>query len=261
MDPFALAEEDLNRSLAELAKAVEQVIIGNTLPEKKKAEMAARPLLREARSKLSVLRAEARRTVDPALRATHEAMCKDKDDRIRNYDAEMKSQIYPARAAPGRPKTFQEKREEEMMGPGGADGTGFTDATQVLQAATNVQKDAIESLQRAERLQHVTEETGRETLQTLQRQTEQMYQIDEELQNLSGELDRAAKEVKWFARQLGTDKCFLSLFGIVVVGLAVLTCVSIYTKRRDSNKKKNGASVCGPYGAYSVLAFLIMSLF
>lgn len=35
-----------------------------------------------------------------------------------------------------------------MMGPGGADATGFTDATQVLHAATNVQRDAIESLQR-----------------------------------------------------------------------------------------------------------------
>lgn len=231
MDGFQAALDDLDATLAVLKRKVEGVIVTATLPEKKKAEMEARPLMREARQKLSALRAEARRTIDLDARQAHEAVCKERDDMIRNYDVEMKNQIYPRRAANARPKTYQEQREEEMMGQGGADGTGFTDSKQVLSAAINVQKDALQSLQRAERLQNVTEETGKTTLAELQKQTERMYQIDEELQNLQGQLDHASRDIRWFYRQLARDKCFLSLFGLCILALLVLVFVSIWTKR------------------------------
>lgn len=235
MDGFQAALEDLDGTLNVLKKQVEAVIVAATLPEKKKAEMETRPKMREARQKLSALRAEARRTMDLDARQAHDGICKDRDDMIRNFDMEMKNQIYPRRAAPPRPKTYQEQREEELMGPGGADGTGFTDSKQVLNAAINVQQDAIQSLQRAERIQHVTEETGKTTLAELQKQTEQMYQIDEELQNLQGQIDHASRDVRWFYRQMAKDKCFLSLFGICILALLVLVFVSIWTKRKKSS--------------------------
>ncbi|KAL7697557.1 hypothetical protein N2W54_004584 [Lotmaria passim] len=233
MDGFQAALDDLDATLNVLKKQVEAVIVANTLPEKKKAEMETRPKMREARQKLSALRAEARRTTDLDARQAHDGVCKDRDDMIRNFDMEMKNQIYPRRTA-ARPKTYQEQREEEMMGPGGADGTGFTDSKQVLNAAINVQQDAIQSLQRAEKIQHVTEETGKTTLAELQKQTERMYQIDEELQNLQGQIDHASRDVRWFYRQMAKDKCFLSLFGICVLALLVLVFVSIWTKRKKS---------------------------
>ncbi|KAK7197412.1 putative QA-SNARE protein [Novymonas esmeraldas] len=232
MDPFQMALDDLDGTLAMLKRHVEGVIVTKTLPEKKKVEMEARPLMREARQKLSALRAEARRTVDLEARQAHEGVCKDRDDTIRNYDVEMKNQIYPRRSPTARPKTYQEQREEEMMGPGGADGTGFADSKQVLNAAINVQKDALQSLQRAERLQNVTEETGKTTLAELQKQTERMYQIDEELQNLQGQLDHASRDIRWFYRQMARDKCLLSIFGICTLALLVLVFVSIWTKRK-----------------------------
>lgn len=233
MDGFQAALDDLDATLNVLKKQVEAVIVANTLPEKKKAEMETRPKMREGRQKLSALRAEARRTTDLDARQAHDGVCKDRDDMIRNFDMEMKNQIYPRRTA-ARPKTYQEQREEEMMGPGGADGTGFTDSKQVLNAAINVQQDAIQSLQRAEKIQHVTEETGKTTLAELQKQTERMYQIDEELQNLQGQIDHASRDVRWFYRQMAKDKCFLSLFGICVLALLVLVFVSIWTKRKKS---------------------------
>lgn len=235
MDGFQAALEDLDATLNVLKKQVEAVIVASTLPEKKKAEMETRPKMREARQKLSALRAEARRTTDLDARQAYDGICKDRDDMIRNFDLEMKNQIYPRRAAAPRMKTYQEQREEEMMGPGGADGTGFTDSKQVLNAAINVQQDAIQSLQRAERIQHVTEETGKTTLAELQKQTERMYQIDEELQNLQGQIDHAKRDVRWFYRQMAKDKCFLSLFGICVLALVVLVFVSIWTKRKKKS--------------------------
>ncbi|GET86052.1 hypothetical protein, conserved [Leishmania tarentolae] len=231
MDSFGIALAELDATLDVLRTKVEMVIVTDTLPEKKKVEMETRPLMREARQKLAALRAEARRTLDLDARQTHEGICKDRDQMIRNYDAEMKHQIYPRRSVSAQPKTYQEQREEEMMGRGRADGTGFTDSKQVLNAAINVQKDALQSLQRTERLQNVTEETGKTTLAELQKQTERMYQVDEELQNLQGQLDHAARDIRWFYRQLARDKCFLSLFGLCIVALLVLVFVSIWTKR------------------------------
>ncbi|CAJ1017389.1 hypothetical protein Q4I30_001272 [Leishmania utingensis] len=236
MDSFQTALEELDAILAILRKRVEGVIVANTLPEKKQVEMEARPIMREARQKLAALRAESRRTVDLDMRQDHDAVCKDRDQTIRNYDAEMKSQIYPRRSGTPRLKTYQEQREEEMMGDGKADGTGFTDSNQVLSAAINVQKDALQSLQRTERLQNVTEETGRTTLAELQKQTERMYHIDEELHNLRGQIDHASRDLRWFYRQLARDKCFLSLLGLCIVALLVLVFVSIWTKRMRSKK-------------------------
>ncbi|RNF07013.1 putative Qa-SNARE protein [Trypanosoma conorhini] len=227
---LALLADDVSEALAQLSKATEAVVIAGTLQEKKAAEMAARPIMREARSKISILRAEVRRTQDPATRAQYEKLCHEADGTVRSLDGEMKQQIYPKRTVP-REKTYTERKEEELLGAGGADGTGFTDSKQVLQSAVNVQRDALISLERAERLQHVTEETGHETLKTLRQQTEQMYQVDEELRNLQGGLDRATREVRWFYRQLAGDRCFLSLLGICVVALAVLVFVMIYKKR------------------------------
>ncbi|EAN99432.1 hypothetical protein C3747_15g160 [Trypanosoma cruzi] len=222
--------EDVQETLKRLSRATEAVVIADALSEKKAAEMAARPIMREARGKISILRAEVRRTQDQVTRAQYENVCRDADELVRSLDAEMKRQIYPQRPAP-RAKTYTERKEEELLGVGGSDGKGFKDSEQVLQAAVNVQNDALLSLGRAERLQHMTEESGRETHQTLHRQATEIYQIDEELQNLQGGLDRVSREVKWFYRQLAGDRCFVSLFGICVVALAVLVFVMLYKKR------------------------------
>ncbi|KAG5510916.1 hypothetical protein JKF63_06417 [Porcisia hertigi] len=232
MNSFQIALGELDATLALLKTKVEEVIVSDTVPQKKRVEMEARPLMREARQRLSVLRVEARRTSDLDSRQDQEAICKERNETIRSYDAELKKQIYSRGASPARPQTYQEQREGEMMGMGGADGTGFTDSKQVLNAAINVQQDALQSLQRAERLQHVTEETGKTTLVELQKQTERMYQIDEELENLRGQLDHASRDLRWFFRQLARDKCFLCLLGLCVVGLLVLVFVSIWTKRK-----------------------------
>lgn len=231
MDGFDAALEDLDDAMKRLHGLVQSVIVAPSLPEKKEVEMSARPVFREARSKLSALRAETRRTTDATTRAAREGICRDHDDRIRNYESGVKEQIYPSRQAPA-PTTFQKSRESELMGAGGAGGTGFTSATQVLEAATNVQNDALEAIARTERLQHVTEETGKSTLLTLQRQTEQMYQIDEELEDLQGQLDHASRDLRWFYRQMAGDKCFLMIFAVLILSLLALVFISIYTKRR-----------------------------
>ncbi|CCW71670.1 unnamed protein product [Phytomonas sp. Hart1] len=222
---------ELDATLNNLHNCARGVIEAETLPEKKKQEMIARPFVREARSLLSALRAEARRSDDEQARSNCEAMCRIREERVRNCEKEMREQIFPTRTA-SRPKTFQEQREEELLGEGGPDGSGFTSSKSVLKTALNIQKDALESIQRSEQLQHQTEETGRGVMHTLQKQTLQMYQVDEELRDINGPLNRASRDLRWFYRQLSVDKCFLVLLGFLVFVMLGLVFVSIYMKRK-----------------------------
>lgn len=189
-------------------------------------------MLREARDKLFALRAETRRAADPAIRDEYEAICRARDEKLRTFDAEMNRQIFSVGQAAPRALTNEEQHEIEMMGVGGADGTGFQNSNQVLDAAVVVQADTLQSLKRTEQLQNATEETGMTTLQTIQRQTEQMYHVDEELQNLQGLIDRASRDVQWFYRQLAGDKCFLVIFALLILTLIALTFIAVWTKRK-----------------------------
>lgn len=125
----------------------------------------------------------------------------------------------------------EDRKMGELMGEGGVDGSGFTSATQVLESGQRWNQDALESLKRSERLQNSAEETGMATLQTLAKQTELIYQVDEELANLKGNLDRASRDVQWFARHMAGDKCFLCMFCMLVLALMVLVFWKIFSKR------------------------------
>ncbi|SCU65983.1 uncharacterized protein TEOVI_000625100 [Trypanosoma equiperdum] len=227
---------EVEEALEKLVNASDSIFNASTTLDKKQAELSAKPVMREARSKVEMLNDELRRTEDAAVRSHYEKVCRAAEEKIRVLDAEIKKHVYAKHTKVALEKTHAERREEELLGPGGADGSGFKDSQQVLEAAVNVQKDMLVSLQRTEKVMIMTEETGQETLQALQRQTEQMYQVDEGLEELQGQLDRAGRDVRWFFRQLAGDKCFLSLFGILVVAMAVLMGVMIYKKRQA---KKN----------------------
>lgn len=230
MSDLQILDDEISQALSLLQTQLQSVVDATTLAEKKKREPEARPTIKNIKSQLSSLRSETRKASDPTQRAVFEKKHKEFDSKLKEIEKELRNQIYPAKKATPK-KSFSEKHMEELMGEGGADGTGFENHTQVLDAGIRVNKDALESLRRSERLANTAEETGRETMTTLQKQTELLYRVDAELENLQGELDRAARDVKWFARQLAGDKCFLAIFAVVIFGLVLLVFYSMYKKR------------------------------
>lgn len=225
--------DDLDATLEELRDVLQMAIEHESLAEKKKIELASRPTLKEARRRLSELRAAMRRLEDPATKRLFEGHYRDRETKLRQYVASMKEQIFPdsTAAAPLVPRTYAERKAAQLLGAGGMDGSGFQTTEEVLTAAANMQADALEALGRAEKVQYITEQTGRETLQQLQLQTERIYQIDEELVDISGQLDHAARDVKWFFRQLSRDKCLLSLFGIFILAFLIMLFIVIWKRR------------------------------
>nr|CCC91902.1 unnamed protein product [Trypanosoma congolense IL3000]CCD13184.1 unnamed protein product [Trypanosoma congolense IL3000] len=222
---------EVKDALEKVETAAQTVFDASTLLEKKQAEIQVKPVMRETRSKIAALRDELRQVDDASVRTHYDKFCRTSEENIRQLDARIKQHIFGHKGDMAKAPSHAEKREGELLGEGGADGSGFQDAEQVLQSAVNVQKDMLVSLQRTEQVMVMTEELGQETLKTLQRQTELMYQVDEGLEDLQGQLDRASRDVRWFYRQLAADKCFLSLFGILVVCMAVLMGIMIYKKR------------------------------
>lgn len=232
--------EELDKVLQELHDVLQVIIEEPTVSERKKTEIASRPALKEARSKLSELRAEVRRIPDVSARMQYEGIYKDREIRLRNYVTSMKSYLFPTAsvttnsgdsAAAATPQTAAERRTAALMGEGGYRGEEFQTTEQVLTAARNVQEDAYAAIERTERIQYVSEQQGRQTLEQLRLQTERLYQIDEELEDIDGELDHATKDVQWFFRQLARDKCLLSLLGIFMLAFLILVFVMIWKKR------------------------------
>lgn len=226
------ADGEAQSQMSALQKIADAVKLAPTLQEKKDIEQKQwRAALKKARASVTQLRAEVRRSTEPTQKTVFDKRCKTYEATLKELETAVRGEIRPsAKTAPK--KSFTEAKHEELMGEGGADGSKFENEAQVLNAAVRVKDDTLQSLQRSERLAATTEDVGRETLHQLQLQTEKLYKIDEELDNLQGELDRASRDVKWFARQMVGDKCFLSIFGFLIIAFLVLVFYSIYSKRK-----------------------------
>ena len=228
------AEDEVAGVMDQLAAAVQNVVKAATIPEKKKLEAAAKPFVKEAKSQLNAFRAEIRKATNPTQKTVFEKKHKDYENKVKDAEKELRNQIYPQAAGKGDKKSYSEQRRIEMMGAGGEDGSGFSSATQVLDAGKRINDDALESIKRSQRLVSTAEDTGNETLQTLQKQTEQLYKIDEELANLQGQLDRASRDVQWFARQMAGDKCFLTIIGFVILAFVGLVFYGAYKAKHPT---------------------------
>lgn len=230
--------QELDATLEEIKGVLQLIIEQDSVAEKKKTEQASRPALQLAKKLLSELRAEIRRMNDPATKLEYEGILKDRDTKMRNYVMAIKENIFPQRSPtaysdrPSGPQTYGERKAAEILGEGGPRGENFKTSEQVLEAGVRMQNDALEALERAERVQYVTEQSGLQTLEQLRIQTERLYQVDEELEDIHGQLDHASRDVKWFFRQLAGDKCLLSLFGIFMLGVLVMLFVIIYKRRK-----------------------------
>lgn len=104
--------------------------------------------------------------------------------------------------------------------------------TDVAKIASKVQNETLESIQRSLRIGHTSEDIAHETLNQLGKNKETIIQIDETLNNLDSNLQRANRDIKWFFRQLEGDKCCVFMFFMIVVGLLFVVFYTIYKKRQ-----------------------------
>jgi SNARE protein len=218
------AENAVGDAMRRLENAVSEVRQESELKDKKIKEREARKVFRDAKTAINAMRREVNRIEDPSQRSVYARQHTAHNDKLAGYDRELRTLLRPARggAAAGSDAT--------MTGIMGEMGDG-NDAQKVLRAANRAQDDNLQILQRVERDVMVTEELGNEIAIRLQTDTEKIAEIDRELNTLQANLERAKGEVQWFARQMATDKCFLVLIVMVVLGLCLLTFWKMYRSR------------------------------
>lgn len=233
VDNLQQSDQEINAAMSELNESVEAVVKAKDMPEKRQLEKVARQKWKAVRSLVNTFKAEVAKCENATQKTVFQRNWQQYNSRITVVDKELRDQLAP-------PKTNTEaarvsQNNARLMGEGGEDGSGFQNARQVFAACVRIQDDALKSLQRSEALGINSENVGRETLTVLQKQTELLYKIDDELNNLQGQLDRAKREVMWFARQLAGDRCFTMIFIMVVAALCFLIFYKIYQKRSSKS--------------------------
>jgi hypothetical protein len=107
----------------------------------------------------------------------------------------------------------------------------FQNAQQVLSKGIDINDEILKSLKRSERIANITEDIGQETIKTIRTQTERIVQIDNELSRNESQIERAKRDIKWFYRQMAGNKFCLTIFGIIVIGLALVVFLMVRKKR------------------------------
>ena len=223
--------------MLELKEQVKAVKAASLAPEKKQLEVVARQHYKKVRSAVNSFSSEVRHIDDPIQKSVFQKKQLNYQEALKQADKDLKEALHPPKT-----KKADVSQEEVLMGEGGADGSGFTNANQVLDAGQRIQADALQSIARSERLVASAEDTGNETLQQLQKQSETIREVDEQLNTLGAQLDRAKKDVSWFARQIAGDKCFTMIFILVVFAIAGVVFWKLYDGRRTKAQQEAEAA-------------------
>ncbi len=224
-------DDQLQVKLAEVERAVGAVRDAADLPAKKKEEKRARALLNDCRGMASKFRTSMLKLEDATQRSVFNRKYNVYDEKLKLADKELRNLITAPKPGAKKLVTHEEKKMDEIMGEGGRDGQNFDSAKSVLQAANRAQEDALKSLARSLRLGKTMEDQLGEMLETVRKQTEILYKIDEELQGLDSELDRAKADVQWFFRQMAGDRCCIGIMLFLVLGVCALIFWRIYSNR------------------------------
>lgn len=111
--------------------------------------------------------------------------------------------------------------------PGGARGDGKDEARAATQRISKTQNKTLESLKMTEQLVSESETIGNDTAKTLQKQTQQIRNINENLDQLDSEVNRAKKELNAFIRRMMTDKIILCFAVLIIIGIIVIVVVRV----------------------------------
>ncbi len=228
MGDIQYLDETLCSDIQALTAEIEEVRKVDFGPQKEELGKKAALSYKKLKTTLSQFKTEVGTVRETALKNHYQKKLTEFETKVKELDKSLSEARKPKAAA----KMVETKNPTETLLGDAANGD-FTSETQVLDTGIKVQQDAMKSLARTERLTMATEEIGLESLKTLQKQTESINQINQEMDKMDSNIARAKADVIWFARQLAGDKCFMMLFLFLVLGLCGLVFWKIYERRKN----------------------------
>ncbi|KAJ1625512.1 hypothetical protein T492DRAFT_1039290 [Pavlovales sp. CCMP2436] len=135
------------------------------------------------------------------------------------------------------PALQNDERWQDMLGGGELAADTLTPA-QLIQHAAQVQEQSVESLTRSKRMVSGARETGAFTADQLRRQTEQMQRVDGNVKDMNFHFDAAKAQISNITKQLETDKCFLALIFLIIMGIVVIIIYKAFNPNSKLNMPK-----------------------
>lgn len=147
-----------------------------------------------------------------------------------------------------------DNNKQELFDGADAGTSAQQDGDSMLKEASGIQDKTQESLDNTKRLVAESKDTGMNTLEQLHQQREQVERIDNDLDRIEDNLQRADRLIKAFSKRMATDKLIQSFTCINVCLLVGIIVWAIF-------KKKDGDSgdTAPPSPARRVLQYLRQS--
>lgn len=167
------------------------------------------------------------------------AVRNEKAARVKYFDDEIQrigTLIQKAKTQQGKLSLMKEARSLDNRNS--TEGKGNDE---LLDATNKVQDMTFASLGRTKMLIEQSKEVGTATIEELQRQRVQMHEIEEDIDLLETNLDRAEKLVVNFTRRMASDKiiqCFMVFNIVIIIIVAVYAGV---TGKSLSSKSSHGS--------------------
>eukprot|EP00759_Apiculatamorpha_spiralis_P008826 PhF_6_TR15677/c1_g1_i2/m.24377 len=189
-----------------------------TGPEKENAIKDMIKFKNSIRNRLLQFKSEVKNCKDPVQKGVFEKRLTDLEAKHKDYSTQIDDIKKP------KAKVVIEDTKPKDMG----DVSGLTAPAQVLERGVDIQADALRSIARSQRLIQNADDTAVATMHELARQKDTINEIDKEVDLLESNVKRAGREVRWFARNLATDKFFMCIFVCVVLVLLGIIGWKIY---------------------------------
>jgi hypothetical protein len=142
------------------------------------------------------------------------------DHKLKSYDTRVAAVVTKIEMLKG-----QNEKKELMVGKGGYSKVEGKDNDELLQEASKIQDETMNSLARTKNLVEASKEIGQTTLEVLQKQREQIAEIDNEISVMDGNLKRAQVLVKGFSKRMAGDRIIQAF---ATINLIILVVVIIY---------------------------------
>jgi len=182
----------------------------------------AEKYLKSANGTRRSFKMEIRLVQDPSQKQAIEQKFAQMSDRLKALAADVKA------------LKQEEQRDELFVGRhGGEEKVDEDDAIKkgdnMLKDASRLQDKTQESLENTKRLVAESKEVGMTTLEELQRQRQQIQDIDKQAMRMENELERADKLIKAFGKRMASDKfiqCCTCLNVLLMVGVVIYIIVN-----------------------------------
>jgi SNARE protein len=100
------------------------------------------------------------------------------------------------------------------------------DRKELIQLGKETQKQGMDALDRIEKDINEMDQIGVEVQLELNKQIEQLDRIYDTVKDTETTLKRAQKYVRYFARQVYTDRCLMAMIVLIVIAIVVIIILS-----------------------------------